>query len=443
MPPSAYRDARAEIDAKAELVRRELTQHVLDRGKLAIVKAPPGSGKTYLLLQVVAAAYKAGLRVAIATQTNSQADDICNRLQRDYKRLPTIRFLSGGGTTQTSVTTARTTQELPTGKCVVVGTAAKWGLVTIHDPFDILVIEEAWQLAWADFMLLGQVSARFVLIGDPGQISPVVTIDTSRWETSPRAPHRSAPQTIIEERAIRKEMFALPATRRLPNESVDLIRPFYDFEFGVYAAPRERQVSIDGKPKTGLDRALSLLGSGPTAAVTLPTPDSGPPMDEDPEIADLAVEVVRRLLSRKATLVMGKEKRQLDARDIGVVATHRVMNAAIARRLPERLQAAVNVDTPERWQGLERPVMILVHPLSGVVQPSSFDLETGRLCVMASRHQAGLIVLARDHVPDTLGRYIPAASQPVGRPDVEGRGLHANLTFWKAMEDRSCIVGAS
>ena len=38
----------------------------------------------------------------------------------------------------------------------------------------------------------------------------------------------------------------------------------------------------------------------------------------------------------------------------------------------------------------------MVHPLSGVVTPSDFDLETGRLCVMASRHKAGLIVLTRD-----------------------------------------------
>ena len=38
----------------------------------------------------------------------------------------------------------------------------------------MLFVEEAWQMAWADFMLLGQVAPRFVLIGDPGQIPPVV-----------------------------------------------------------------------------------------------------------------------------------------------------------------------------------------------------------------------------------------------------------------------------
>ncbi len=42
-------------------------------------------------------------------------------------------------------------------------------LVNIHDPFDVVFVEEAWQMGWADFMLLGQVAERFVLIGDPGR----------------------------------------------------------------------------------------------------------------------------------------------------------------------------------------------------------------------------------------------------------------------------------
>ena len=69
----------------------------------------------------------------------------------------------------------------------------------------------------------------------------------------------------------------------------------------------------------------------------------------------------------------------------------------MALRLDKKM-SEVSVDTPERWQGLECKVMVMVHPLSGVVRPSAFDLETGRLCVMASRHKAGLLVVTRDHL---------------------------------------------
>jgi hypothetical protein len=84
--------------------------------------------------------------------------------------------------------------------------------------------------------------------------------------------------------------------------------------------------------------------------------------------------------------------------------------------------------------------MIVVHPLSGVLRPSAFDLETGRLCVMASRHQAGMIVLARAHLGATLEEFIPSASQAIGRRDVEGRGLRNNLGFWKRLSDGGRII---
>ncbi len=84
--------------------------------------------------------------------------------------------------------------------------------------------------------------------------------------------------------------------------------------------------------------------------------------------------------------------------------------------------------------------MTIVHPLSGTLRPSSFDLETGRLCVMASRHTAGMLVLSKDHLPDTLRAYIPAAGQPFGGKDVEGRGLWDNLEFWSRLERDGRVV---
>jgi hypothetical protein len=115
------------------------------------------------------------------------------------------------------------------------------------------------------------------------------------------------------------------------------------------------------------------------------------------------------------------------------------MNAAMAMRLDGSL-SHVSIDTPERWQGLERRVMVIVHPLSGVSHPSAFDLETGRLCVMASRHQVGLVVVSRDHLSETLETHLPVADQAVGRPDVSGRGHHQNWMFWHALEEQKRVV---
>src|SRR5262245_50100640 len=85
------RKIEAEVEATSELLLR----HVRDEERLAVVQAPPGSGKTHLLLRAVEEAFKRKQRVAIATQTRSQADDICRRLVEEFQ-LPAIRFAKAG-----------------------------------------------------------------------------------------------------------------------------------------------------------------------------------------------------------------------------------------------------------------------------------------------------------------------------------------------------------
>ena len=212
-----------------------------------------------------------------------------------------------------------------------------------------------------------------------------------------------------------------------------------------WASPGSRCVRVppaEGR-QSRVDPALDLFGSGSVVALTMPTPAEGPPLELDEEIAVLAAETAARVLERGACVVDGDdgEEGPLRPRDIGLAATHRVMNTAIQQALPSALRADVVADTPERWQGLERKLMIVVHPLSGVTAPSSFDLETGRLCVMISRHRSGLIVVSRDHIRGTLENHIPVADQPVGRPDVTGRGHQAHLSFWERVTETGRAIG--
>jgi hypothetical protein len=324
---------------------------------------------------------------------------------------------------------------------VVVATDAKWGLAQLPSPFDSVFVDEAWQLGWADFMLLGQVSDRFVLIGDPGQIAPVVAVDVSRWETAPLPPHEAAPEVMLKSRSRDALIRSLPGTRRLPWDTTDLVQRFYDFPFGSWAGPGERRV----RPRKGaghrLDPVLDRLADTTAVAATLATPQEGPPLEKDDEIATLAAGLVARVLDRESVALVDGEETRLRPEDVGLCATHRVMNTAMHLALPSALQGRVRVDTPERWQGLERKLMIAVHPLSGVVRPSSFDLETGRLCVMASRHKAGLVIVSRDHVGEALDQHLPSAQQAVGRPDTEGRGHAQNMAFWSALAESDRVCG--
>lgn len=428
------------IDAQYASLQADLTAHFVGSGKLAVIKAPPGSGKTFTLIEVLSTLVAQGMRIAIAAQTNSQADDICRRFAQDHPLIPATRFAgsslkapNGFPGTVLWVTDKKT---LPTGPGVTVATTAKWSLTDLAAPYDLLAIDEVWQMGWADLMQCATVSGRFMMIGDPGQIPPVVPIDVRRWETSPRAPHRAAPEVVLDERSLDAVRFvgSLPACRRLPAESVEFVKPFYDFDFAAYVPCGERGVDVANGPEWACR-----LGDGTPLALTIPTPPNGPPIEVDPDLAEAAASVVETLLCPGTVIRAGGAPRPITPGDIGVTSTHRVMNSILAAALNDRANH-VRVDTPERWQGLERPVMIAVHPMSGVIDPSAFDLETGRLCVMASRHQAAFIVLTRDHVGETLRSYVPSAEQAPGRPDVVGRGHDAHLRFWEQLErqDRVC-----
>jgi hypothetical protein len=425
-------------------VLRDTLAHVDAREPLLLLKAPPGSGKTHVLVRAAVLAAHRGARVAVATQTSAQADDFCRRTAADFPGIALHRFAASDALDAdlgASVRAVRAERELPRQAGVVVATAAKWAMLRESPGYDFTLVDEAWQMKWADLTLLSRVAPRYVLIGDPGQIEPTVTVDTQRWETAPRAPHRAAPEIVLEDPSLPRVVRELPVSTRLPHDTVELVRCFYDFRFDSWTEPGERRLIVSPSgAERGVDAAIDRLRGGTVAALTLPTPEPGPP-EEDGELVATVARTVRRLLERGARACTEHGERPLTAADIGVTATHRLTNARLTEALGG-LAAEVRVDTPERWQGLEREVMIGVHPLSGVTEPSPFDLSTGRLCVMTSRHSVGLILVTRDHVGATLARHLPAADQPVGRPDATGRGHARHRAVWRWLEDGDRLVRA-
>lgn len=427
----------SSLNAIASAVGSQIEADVLGMGGagVVVVKAPPGAGKTYLLLQLLSKLHKKN-RVAVACFTNAQADDICRRCHNDLPKLNVIRYLSAGAPSgQSGAVEITSGKDLPTGPCVAVANTSKWSL-SDNPGFDYLLVDEAWQIAWSDLMLLRNLAARVVLIGDPGQIAPVVSIETDRWETCLAAPHRPAPERFLEANPD-LPLHALPGSRRLPADTVDLVKHFYDFDFGAFADPGERfiRAKVDSTP---LGRAISDLANSSISTLLLPTDDDGPPVEIDDEIARAISELVTKILDAGAVYSDSAESSRkpglLLPEHIGIVATHRSMNTRITNRLAPGVRNLIKVDTTERWQGLERKMMIAVHPLSSTTSPTAFDLETGRLCVMASRHQSGLIIVSRDHVRDTLDSHIPSADQPLGRPDATGRGLAGHRHFWSGTQ---------
>lgn len=461
-----------EIQQKGDKLHSFIVDGFVSGRKLAVIKAPPGSGKTFMLLRIIASLVEANWRVAIATQTNTQADDVILQLSKhEILQNFAITRLAAGGSNQPSwfpvnAEWVQKPSDASTSPGVTVGTSAKWATVKDDHGFDLFAIDEAWQMKWADMMRCSAISDKYLLIGDPGQIPPVTSVDVSRWGTSQRPPHMAVPDVVLEKFSSDAMSGSLPAVRRLPAPSVEFVKPFYDFDFEAFAELDERvwQSSsnlrgglVSKSPKDAVTNAglaagtadhdsavlklIKSMHSFEPVIATIPTPADGPPADTDREIAVAIRRIVQAFLELdvKLSLEKGLSPRAVEQVDIGISATHRATLGLIRKYLGADY-SKIRVDTPERWQGLQKPLMIAVHPLSGAIEPSDFDLQTGRLCVMASRHQIGLIIVTRDHIEETLANTVTFATQAPGMPDETARGRRAHVDFLAALRQKKRFI---
>jgi len=156
---------QTHLAPRRDAVTAAVLGHVERRDALLVLKAPPGSGKTYTTIQSLALLSHRRQRVAVATPTNAQADDLCRRLALEFPRAPAIRYASASKKEVplgASVRWARAAKEVPDGPSIVVGTASKWAASTIDEAYDFLFLDEAWQTSWADFMTLSAVASRLM-----------------------------------------------------------------------------------------------------------------------------------------------------------------------------------------------------------------------------------------------------------------------------------------
>jgi superfamily I DNA and/or RNA helicase len=116
---------------------------------------------------------------------------------------------------------------------------------------------------------------------------------------------------------------------------------------------------------------------------------------------------------------------------------------AVAERLPVEFARAVLVETADRFQGLERAVMLAHHPLSGRLDPRGFHLDAGRLCVMLSRHRAACILFARAGIEARLARLPACGERVLGRDDEVHRGYVAHRELLRRLRRDGRVVPLS
>ncbi|QIX27220.1 hypothetical protein ncot_11880 [Nocardioides sp. JQ2195] len=449
-----------------------------------LLRAAAGAGKSYALVTMVkeALANPNCLRVAVTAFKNRQIYPLARRLGEELGKEKVCLFVSAKRVDEvpdnvlSDVTVATSTSGIPEGVSLVIGTSHKLGVFgepkRLLDrlgagangdvPFDVLFVDEAWEMALHLFNKVEKLAPIAVGVGDVGQLPPIDHTQNP-WRGDPGYnPYRAWP-TEFENRST---TFAidLPAVWRPTGEQLGLWRSFYDSwdQLDCVAAPGDRSMELP--PMSGA--SADVWGSVASGYPTLLEVDGL----EDPEAADIdqpllgvLEDLLRSLLTDGFTFT---ERKYDDTGAPGPVITHSsddatgkplvvilaTRNQAVddAAEMADQITAdlelppgLVHASTVDKWQGQTNTITVAIHPLSGAAGLDEFNSAFGRLAVTCTRATHGLLMIARAGLDDLLADSPARPGTPFGEPGTRAlpRQTHQRILgafrrgVWKVSTD--------
>jgi hypothetical protein len=192
-----------ELDASTDLLLRRRPRIAgvpagtpLDRGRVAdvvaaledsalFVQGPPGSGKTWTGARVIVDLLRAGARIGVAATSHkaihnllAEVEDVAHKagvpfvgLKKGSKDHPESLYDDGR-----YVLTSTDNDDFPPPReqvQLIAGTSWLFAREMMRDAVDVLLIDEAGQVALADALAMAQCARSVVLLGDPQQLAHV------------------------------------------------------------------------------------------------------------------------------------------------------------------------------------------------------------------------------------------------------------------------------
>ncbi|MEV7275968.1 AAA domain-containing protein [Streptomyces sp. NPDC093111] len=410
---------RFDPSAEAARATREILADTLSgQSRGVVVDSPPGAGKSTLVVRAALELAEAGRPLMVVAQTNAQVDDLVLRIAEKQPELAVGR-LHSNDTDPYDKALDELEQVRKSAKAgdlvglpVVVSTAAKWAHVKNVEPWAHAIVDEAYQMRSDALLAVAGLFERALFVGDPGQLDPFSVVGAEQWAGLSYDPSASAVSTLLAHNP-ELPQHRLPVSWRLPASAAPLVSdafyPYTRFRSGTDHGDRRLSFGVpsDG---SGPDRVLDEAAESGWGLLELParhTPRT------DPEAVHAIGAVVRRLLERGGTAVSERSPAPSPVTPdrVAVGTAHRDQAAAVRAELARLGVTGVTVDTANRLQGREYDVTVVLHPLSGRPDATAFHLETGRLCVLASRHRHACIVVCRAGVTDLLDEH--PSTEPV------------------------------
>jgi AAA domain len=423
-----------------------------------LLKAAAGAGKSYVLRRLVVDAVRQPTcaRVAIVAFTNKQTQALAGPLGAVLGQGNVCLFVSKdriGEVPQDvldEATVVTKTDHIPPDCRVVISTCHKLGAFNERrrqdnylgeakngvTPYDVLFVDEAWQIPHYLFDNVVRYAPITVGVGDVGQLPPLEA-GANPWRGDPGYnPFRAWPTDFDgDARTWARE---LPAVWRPSAGHLALWRAFYP-EWGTLncvAAPTDR--TLDTSKLTG--PAADIWRQVGTGIPTLLEVD-GLPEPEAPDIDLPLMGVVEELLDDLFSAGFAILEAEYDESGAPTGATKRTepgdgtrhplvailatRNQAVddAAEVVERLRDEHSLSetdllssTVDSYQGQTDAITVAVHPLTGAAALNEFNSAFGRLAVTCTRATHGLLMVTRPGLDQLLADAPARPGTPFGEP---------------------------
>ncbi|MEU4558789.1 AAA family ATPase [Actinoplanes sp. NPDC023936] len=399
-----------------------------DRG--VVVDSPPGAGKSTLVVRAAGEVAATGAPLMIVAQTNEQVDDLIERLGVRSPEVPVGRLSavdyepSDRVRAHPSCRVGAKVADLGS-PAVTIGTAAKWATVT-EGTWPQAIVDEAYQMRSDALLRVAPRFERALFVGDPGQLDPFSTVEVDRWIGLSWDPMQSAVAVLLRHNPD-LPVHRLPVSWRLPASAAPVVaRAFYPFTgFRSGTGPGDRTLTFAKPAEDALDEVLDTAAETGWGLHELPARFT---VRTDAEAAAACAALAARALTREGVASSESGTGPLTADRIAIGAAHRDQVAVIRSLLPPEA-AEVTVDTANRLQGREYDLTVVLHPLSGRRDATAFHLESGRLCVLTSRHRHACVVVARAGIAELLDAHPSTEPVHLGVPVRFPDGWEANQSM--------------
>jgi uncharacterized protein len=392
---------------------------LLDRSYLP-VQGPPGSGKTYLGAEVAVELVRRGFKVGVTANSHkvighlldwvakrAAAEGVAVRIgQKPYAEGECTSDAAEPYTDYGALLAALAAGEVN----VVGGTAWLWSRPEFAGSVDVLLVDEAGQLALANTVAVSAAARNLILLGDPQQLDqPLQGAHPPGAEASALGHVLAGQSTMPPERGL-----FLERTRRLhPALCRFTSEAFYEGRLESEAGLAAQDVAAP-PPLTGTGvRYVAAAHEGNS--------------NESPEEAELVARLVRGLVSPGSTWTDADGTRHdLGWDEVLVVAPYNAQVGRIERLLPQ-----ARVGTVDKFQGQEAPVSLYSMTTSSpedAPRGMEFLYSLNRLNVATSRARCLAVVVAspalirvRARTPrqmrlaNALCRFLELAAAPAHR----------------------------